>query len=189
VLEPIYERTFTTARMGSGRTDPRTTPWMPLEADLWSGVSCILKSTSASFFDTLDHAHLRAFLHNGYATVWVLRLIGKWLNAGVMGAGAVRIRKPGSPQGGVVSPLLANVYLHYVLDQWFGPRGPTSSHGRAFVVRYADDFVIGFTDDEYARRVEGRAGRSDSASTAPDDPTRTRPGGCIPQARGRVGAV
>jgi len=70
-------------------------------------------------FDTLDHAHLRAFLQQRIRDGVVLRLIGKWLNAGVMEAGAVTHPEAGSPQGGVVSPVLANVYLHYVLDQWF----------------------------------------------------------------------
>jgi hypothetical protein len=80
-------------------------------------------------------------------------LIGKWLNAGVMEAGAVTHPEAGSPQGGVVSPVLANVYLHYVLDQWFAREVQPRLKGRAYVVRYADDFVIGFTEDEDARRV------------------------------------
>ena len=83
----------------------------------------------------------------------VLRLIGKWLNAGVMEDGAVTHPEAGSPQGGVISPLLANVYLHYVLDEWFAQEVQPRLKGRAYVVRYADDFVIGFTDDEDARRV------------------------------------
>jgi len=83
----------------------------------------------------------------------VLRLIGKWLNAGVMEDGAVTHPESGSPQGGVISPVLANVYLHYVLDQWFAREAQPRLKGRAYVVRYADDFVIGFTEDEDARRV------------------------------------
>jgi len=83
----------------------------------------------------------------------VLRLIGKWLNAGVMEDGAVTHPEAGSPQGGVVSPVLANVYLHYVLDQWFAREVQPRLKGRAYMVRYADDFVVGFTDDEDARRV------------------------------------
>ena len=105
------------------------------------------------FFDTLDHAHLRAFLQQRIRDGVVLRLIGKWLNAGVMEAGAVTHPEAGSPQGGVISPLLANVYLHYVLDAWFVREVRPRLRGRAYMVRYADDFVIGFTEDEDARRV------------------------------------
>ena len=105
------------------------------------------------FFDTLDHAHLRAFLQQRVRDGVVLRLIGKWLNAGVLEAGAVTHPEAGSPQGGVISPLLANVYLHYVLDEWFAKEVQPRLRGRAYVVRYADDFVVGFTDDEDARRV------------------------------------
>jgi hypothetical protein len=105
------------------------------------------------FLDTLGHAHLRAFLQQRIRDGVVLRLIGKWLNAGVMEDGAVTHPEAGSPQGGVVSPVLANVYLHYVLDQWFAREVQPHLKGRAYVVRDADDFVIGFTEDEDARRV------------------------------------
>ena len=120
---------------------------------MWSGVSCLLEVDIRKFFDTLDHAHLRAFLQQRIRDGVVLRLIGKWLNAGVMEDGAVTHPEAGSPQGGVVSPVLANVYLHYVLDQWFAREVQPRLKGRAYVVRYADDFVIGFTEDEDARRV------------------------------------
>ncbi len=83
----------------------------------------------------------------------MLRLIRKWLNAGVMEDGAVTHPEAGSPQGGVISPVLANIYLHYVLDEWFAREVRPRLRGRAYVVRYADDFVIGFTEDEDARRV------------------------------------
>src|SRR3990172_6035484 len=120
---------------------------------MWRGVSCLLEVDIRKFFDTLDHAHLREFLQQRIRDGVVLRLIGKWLNAGVMENGAVTHPDAGSPQGGVVSPVLANVYLHYVLDQWFVREVQPRLRGRAYVVRYADDFVIGFTEDEDARRV------------------------------------
>jgi hypothetical protein len=83
----------------------------------------------------------------------LLRLIGKWLHAGVLEDGNVTFPEAGSPQGGVISPLLANVYLHYVLDVWFEQEVQPRLQGRAFLIRYADDFVIGFTCEEDARRV------------------------------------
>jgi retron-type reverse transcriptase len=71
------------------------------------------------FFDTLDHAHLRDLLRQRIRDGVLLRLIGKWLNAGVLEDGNLTFPDEGSPQGGVISPLLANVFLHYVLDVWF----------------------------------------------------------------------
>jgi group II intron reverse transcriptase/maturase len=105
------------------------------------------------FFDTLDHARLREFLQHRIRDGVLLRLIGKWLNAGVMEDGSVSYPDEGSPQGGVVSPLLANVYLHYVLDTWFAEEVQPRLTGRAFLIRYADDFVIGFEREDDARRV------------------------------------
>ena len=81
------------------------------------------------------------------------RLIGKWLNAGVMEEGSVSYPESGSPQGGVISPLLANVYLHYVLDDWFSRTVQPRLLGRAFLIRYADDFVMVFSNEADARRV------------------------------------
>ncbi len=101
-------------------------------------------------------ADWKAFLESALRDGVVLRLIGKWLNAGVMEFGAVTHPEAGSPQGGVVSPVLANVYLHYVLDQWFAREVQPRLKGRAYAVRYADDFVIGFTEDEDARRGNSR---------------------------------
>jgi hypothetical protein len=83
----------------------------------------------------------------------VLRLIGKWLNAGVLEDGAVTYPEAGTPQGGVISPLLANIYLHEVLDAWFEREVKPRLKGQAFLVRYADDAVIGFASEEDARRV------------------------------------
>lgn len=154
LLEPIYEQDFYDCSYGFR---PRRSAHDALDSlskqTMWSGVSSILEVDIRQFFDTLDHAHLRAFLQQRVRDGVVLRLIGKWLNAGVMENGAVTHPDAGSPQGGVVSPLLANVYLHYVLDDWFAREVQPRLKGRAYVVRYADDFVVGFTDDEDARRV------------------------------------
>jgi len=105
------------------------------------------------FFDTLTHSHLREFLRHRVRDGVLLRLIGKWLNAGVMEDGSVSYPESGSPQGGVISPLLANVYLHYVLDVWFEQEVQPRLAGRAFLIRYADDFVIAFSNESDARRV------------------------------------
>ena len=154
LLEPIYEEDFYDCSFGFR---PRRSAHDALDSlskqTMWSGVSCLLEVDIRKFFDTLGHAHLREFLQQRIRDGVVLRLIGKWLNAGVMEDGAVTHPEAGSPQGGVISPVLANVYLHYVLDQWFAREVQPRLKGRAYVVRYADDFVIGFTEDEDARRV------------------------------------
>lgn len=113
----------------------------------------ILEVDIRKFFDTLDHARLREFLQHRIRDGVLLRLIGKWLNAGVMEDGSVSYPEAGSPQGGVISPLLANLYLHYVLDTWFEQEVKPCLKGRAFLIRYADDFVIGFVREDDAKRV------------------------------------
>ena len=86
--------------------------------DTWTRDSCGRGYSVKFFFDTLDHAHLREFLQLRVRDGVLKRLIGKWLKAGVMESGSVSYPDAGSPQGGVISPLLANVFLHYVLDVW-----------------------------------------------------------------------
>ena len=154
LLEPIYEEDFYDCSYGfrPGRSAHAALDSLSKQT-MWSGVSCLLEVDIRKFFDTLEHAHLRTFLQQRIRDGVVLRLIGKWLNAGVMEDGAVTHPEAGSPQGGVISPVLANVYLHYVLDHWFAREVQPRLQGRAYRIRYADDFVVGFTDDEDARRV------------------------------------
>ncbi len=121
----------------------------------------VLEVDISKFFDTLDHGHLRQFVRHRVRDGVLLRLIGKWLNAGVMESGQISYPATGSPQGGVISPLLANVYLHYVLDTWFEQEVQPRLAGRAYLIRYADDFVIGFTNQQDALRVATYC-RSDS---------------------------
>jgi len=105
------------------------------------------------FFDTLDHAHLRNILERRVRDGVILRTIGKWLNAGVLEGKNLSFPDQGTPQGGVISPLLANVYLHEVLDKWIEERVKPKCHGNVVVVRYADDFVILFRAERDARAV------------------------------------
>jgi len=104
-------------------------------------------------FDNLDHQYLREFLRQRVRDGVLLRLIDKWLKAGVMEDGNVSYPDSGSPQGGVVSPLISNVFLHYVLDLWFEQDVKPRLKGHAFLVRYADDLVIGFRNQRDAERV------------------------------------
>jgi group II intron reverse transcriptase/maturase len=126
--------------------------------DLWQQTmrtrgGWIVEVDIRKFFDTLDHAHLRDLMRQRIRDGVLLRLIGKWLKAGILEDGNLTYPDQGTPQGGVISPLLANVYLHYVLDIWFEAEVKPRLRGQAFLIRYADDFVIGFTCEEDARRV------------------------------------
>jgi RNA-directed DNA polymerase len=94
-----------------------------------------------NFFGTLDHSLLRTIVRKRVRDGVLLRLIGKWLNAGVMENGAVEFAEAGTPQGGVISPILANVYLHEVLDEWLARQVVPRLAGRATLVRFADDRV------------------------------------------------
>jgi RNA-directed DNA polymerase len=154
LIEPIYEQDFHACSYGfrPGRSAHQALQSL-WEQTTQSGGGWILEVDIRKFFDTLDHGHLRALLKQRVRDGVVLRLIDKWLNAGVMEDGAISYPELGSPQGGVISPALANVYLHYVLDEWIARDVTPRLKGRAFVVRYADDFVIGFTREDDARRV------------------------------------
>ena len=117
------------------------------------GGGWILDVDIRKFFDTLQHDALRQLLRRRIRDGVVLRLIGKWLNAGVWEHGTLMHPDEGTPQGGVISPLLANIYLHYVLDEWFEREVKPHLAGRAFLIRFADDFVIVFTHEADARRM------------------------------------
>jgi RNA-directed DNA polymerase len=154
VLESVYEQDFLDCSYGFR---PGRSAHQALDA-LWQqtmamGGGWIVEVDIRKFFDTLDHARLRELLRQRIRDGVLLRLIDKWLNAGVLEDGQLTLPAAGSPQGGVISPLLANVYLHYVLDTWFEGEVRPRLRGRAFLIRYADDFVMGFTCEEDAVRV------------------------------------
>jgi group II intron reverse transcriptase/maturase len=154
LLEPIYEQDFHPGSYGfrPGRGAHQALEQLREQLMATHG-GWVLEVDISKFFDTLDHAHLREFVQQRVRDGVLLRLIGKWLNAGVMEAGQVSYPEAGSPQGGVISPMLANVYLHYVLDTWFEREVQPRLKGKAFLIRYADDFVIGFTEEQDARRA------------------------------------
>ena len=105
------------------------------------------------FFDNLDHGQLREVLKQRVNDGGIIRLVGKWLNAGVIEGGTLSYPEKGTPQGGVVSPMLANVFLHHVLDDWFEREVKPRMKGRVFLIRYADDAVVGCELEEEARRI------------------------------------
>jgi RNA-directed DNA polymerase len=113
-------------------------------------VNYILDLDIRSFFDRVEHDHLEKFIRHRIGDERLVRLILKWLRAGVMEDGQWLETKEGTPQGAVVSPVLANLYLHYVLDLWVNAWRKKVAHGDLIVVRYADDAVLGFQNREEA---------------------------------------
>lgn len=154
VLEAVYEQDFSDCSYGfrTGRSAHDA-----LEA-LWEGLmkmggGWVLDLDVASFFDELSHQHLRQILDQRVRDGVLRRAIDKWLKAGVLEGGQLHHPAAGTPQGGVISPLLANIYLHEVLDQWFETMVEPRMKGKAMLVRYADDAVMAFTLEEDARKV------------------------------------
>ena len=154
LLEAVYEQDFHDGSYGfrPGRSAHQALDDLRETLMKWDG-GWVLEVDIRKCFDTLDHLHLREFLQRRIRDGVVLRLIGKWLNAGVMEDGTIHYPEEGSPQGGCISPLLANVYLHYVLDEWFEQEVKPRLMGPAKLIRYADDFVLIFRNESDARRV------------------------------------
>jgi RNA-directed DNA polymerase len=154
VLEPIYEQDFGDCSYGfrPGRSAHQALQVWRDEL-MRIGGGWVIELDVERFFDTLDKAQLRAFLHRRVRDGVRLPHIGKWLNAGVLDDGSVWYPDTGTPQRGVISPLLANIFLHEVLDVWFEQDIKPRLKGRAVLIRYADDAVLGFSREEDARRV------------------------------------
>jgi RNA-directed DNA polymerase len=153
-LEPVYETDFLDVshgfRPGRGAHGALDSLW---HQEMKLGGGWIVDVDLRKFFETIDHGHLRELLKRRVRDGVILRLIGKWLNAGVLEEGILTIPDDGTPQGGVISPLLANIFLHYVLDEWIEEEVRPRLKGGAFVIRYADDFVIGVAREDDARRI------------------------------------
>lgn len=154
VLEAVYEQDFLPCSFGfrPGRSAHGALDALR-DGIVSMGGAWVLEVDLRKFFDTLEHHHIRDMLNQRVRDGVITRLVGKWLNAGVMESGSVMHPEEGTPQGGVISPLLANVYLHVALDRWFASEVQPRLRGRSKLVRYADDFVIVFSDEGDARRV------------------------------------
>ena len=117
-------------------------------------VNWILDADISKFFDTVSHDWLVRFLEHRIGDTRVIRLISKWLKAGFMEDGVVTLAEEGTPQGAVISPLLANIYLHYVFDLWANQWRKRHALGHMILVRYADDIVVGFDKAYDAKRFQ-----------------------------------
>jgi RNA-directed DNA polymerase len=153
VLECIYEQDFLGFSYGYR---PRRSSHQALDA-LFVGISrrkvnWIVDADIRGFFDNISHEWLMKFMEHRIADRRMLRLMKKWLRAGVSKDGEWSATKVGTPQGAVISPLFANVFLHYVLDLWINDWRKRQAKGEVIIVRYADDFVIGFREETDARK-------------------------------------
>jgi group II intron reverse transcriptase/maturase len=153
VLNQIYEEDFAGFSYGFRPGRSAHDALDSLSAGIMTKkVNWILDADIKGFFDNIDHERLMEVIELRIADQRILRLIRKWLTAGVSEDGRWSETKVGTPQGAVISPLLANIYLHYVLDLWFMEWRRESARGDAIIVRYADDFVLGFQYPDEAER-------------------------------------
>lgn len=153
ILNAIYEQEFFPCSYGYRPKKSARTAVTTLGKKLWTNSGgWVLEVDLKGFFDSLDHQILRTFVGKRVGDGVIQRTLNKWLKAGIMENGQYKRSKAGTPQGGIVSPILANVYLHEVLDLWFHESVKPNLKGRADLTRYADDFVVVF---EFREEAEG----------------------------------
>ena len=148
VLEPIYEAMFVGFSYGFRPKRSQHDCLDALAEAIRRKVNWVLDADIRSFFDTIDHGWMQRFLEHRIGDSRMVRLLMKWMRAGVMENDELREVTEGTPQGGLISPLLANIYLHYALDLWVLSWRKKHARGEVYVVRYADDFVMGFQFEE-----------------------------------------
>ena len=160
VLEPVYEQDFLTCSYGfrPGRSAHQALQQL-YTASVSHGLRWVIDLDIEKYFDSISHSHLRAFLDRRVTDGVIRRMIDKWLKAGVLEDGLLRRATEGSPQGGVVSPCLSNIFLHHVLDEWFENEVKPRLEGNSTLVRFADDAVMAFTYFRDAKRVLGVLGK------------------------------
>ncbi len=175
LLEPIYEATFKDCSYGFRPGKSAHQALQAVRQNVYrDGGRWILDVDLSRFFDTIDHGLLRRALDKRIADGVVRRMIDKWLKAGVLEHGSMTRATAGTPQGGVISPLLANVFLHYALDVWFEERLAPRLKGRSSLVRYADDFVLIFEDFLDCFRTRDWLGKRMAACRLVLHPTKTK---------------
>lgn len=154
VITPIYEEDFKdfsyAYRRGHSAHDAIEFLFKEVS---FKGLHYIIDADIKNFFGSMDHGILREFLDRRVKDGVIRKMINKWLKAGVLDGKQISYPEEGTPQGGLISPLLSNVFLHYVLDEWFSEQIQPLLSGRSTIVRYADDFVLGFENASDANRV------------------------------------
>jgi group II intron reverse transcriptase/maturase len=154
VLEAIYEQDFLPCSYGFRPGRSAHQALQALRTGFMShGLRWVIDLDIEKYFDSISHHHLRAFLDRRVTDGVIRRMIDKWLKAGVLEDGLLGHATEGSPQGGVISPCLSNIFLHHVLDEWFENEVKPRLKGKSTLVRYADDAVMAFADFQDAKRV------------------------------------
>jgi RNA-directed DNA polymerase len=154
VLEVVYEQEFLPCSYGfrPGRSAHQALHALQ-NAVMSERLGWVLDVDVRKYFDSISHEHLRAFLDRRVTDGVIRRMVDKWLKAGVLEDGLLHRTTVGSPQGGVISPLLANIFLHHVLDEWFAGEVQPRLEGTSTLARFADDFVMAFEHVDDAQRV------------------------------------
>jgi RNA-directed DNA polymerase len=173
VLEPIFEADLPPEQYAyrPGRNAQQAV--VEVEEVLFRSHPDVVDADLSDYFDHVSHVHLMRFLEHRIADPRFLRIIRRFLKAGVMEDGVVSEVQEGTPQGGLVSPVLANIYLHYVLDLWFERRFKKSCRGKAHLVRYCDDFIVCFQHEEEARRFRRELAERLAAFDLEVEPSKT----------------
>ena len=154
VLEAVYEQDFLPCSYGFRPGRSAHQALSNLRSDLWAKrLYWVVEIDIRKYFDSIPHSQLRTFLDQRVTDGVIRRMIDKWLNAGAVEDGHLRRTTEGSPQGGVISPCLSNVFLHHVLDEWFESKVTPRLRGRSTLVRFADDAVMAFDNLVDAQRV------------------------------------
>ena len=164
ILEAVFEADFLECSYGFR---PGRSPHDALRAlrgiIVTKKVGHLYEADIRGYFNHIQHEWLQKMVAHRIGDPVILRLIGKWLNAGFMAGGVVTRTEEGSPQGGPISPILANIYLHYVLDLWFEKKAARMCEGEAYLTRFADDFVVNFQyrsdADRFAKSLTDRFGK------------------------------
>ena len=154
VLTPVYEGIFHGSSYGfrPGKSQHQALEGLFKEVSL-KGKRYIIDADIKNYFGTINLMQLREFLDHRIKDGVIRKMVDKWLKAGVREEGQVSYPNMGTPQGGSISPLLSNIFLHYVLDDWFVKEIQPRLTGESFIIRYADDFLLGFTNEREAHRV------------------------------------
>jgi RNA-directed DNA polymerase len=154
LLTPIYEQDFYEFSYGyRPKRGAHNALHALRERCMELGGVWLVDADVQGFFDSVPHGQLQQILRQRVNDGGIVRLVGKWLKAGILEGGSLTHPETGTPQGGVISPLLANIYLHTVLDEWFAQQVQPRLRGRSFLIRFADDFIVGCEFEDDARRV------------------------------------
>jgi group II intron reverse transcriptase/maturase len=154
MLEAVYEQDFLPCSYGFRPGRSAHQALRTLQNVLWAKqLHWVVDIDIRKYFDSIPHSHLRAFLDQRVTDGVIRRMIDKWLNAGAVEDGLLHRTTEGSPQGGVISPCLSNVFLHYVLDEWFETEVKPRLYGESLLVRFADDAIMAFDNIVDAQRI------------------------------------